>query len=93
MSHWRRRCRMGVNGTAHGMRSAFRTWAGERTNYPTHVIELCLAHEVGNKVEQAYARTDLLEKRRVVMEAWATFCSTQPAETDAKVTYLRQAAE
>ena len=82
--------RMGVAGTAHGFRSSFRTWADERTSYPTHVVELCLAHEVGTKVEQAYARTDLLEKRRAVMEAWAKFCSTPPADTD-KVVSLRGA--
>ena len=57
----------------HGFRSCFRTWAGERTNMPTPVIELCLAHAVGNAVEQAYARSDLLQKRQRLMQAWGRY--------------------
>ncbi len=50
--------------TAHGFRTTFRTWAAERTNYPSEVVETALAHVIGDKVEAAYRRGDLLEKRR-----------------------------
>lgn len=59
--------------TVHGFRSAFRDWAAERTNAPHAVMELALSHTVGTAVEQAYARSDLLEKRRVLMNQWAGF--------------------
>jgi integrase len=65
--------------TAHGFRSTFRTWAAERTNFPREVIEAALAHTIGNKVEAAYQRGDLFEKRRRLMEAWAQFCASAPA--------------
>ena len=59
--------------TVHGFRSSFRDWAAECTNAPHAVMELALAHAVGDSVEQAYARSDLLEKRRRLMEQWAGF--------------------
>jgi integrase len=65
--------------TAHGFRSTFSDWAAERTAYPREVVEMALAHAIGNKVEAAYRRGDLFEKRRRLMEAWATFCETRPA--------------
>ncbi|MGC2822995.1 MAG: site-specific integrase [Pseudolabrys sp.] len=69
--------RMGHNGlTVHGFRSSFRDWAAERTNYPSEIAEMALAHVVGDKVEAAYRRGDLLEKRRHMMTAWAEFCTT-----------------
>lgn len=64
---------LGVGGTVHGLRSSFRDWAGECTNAPREVLELCLAHSVGNAVEQAYSRSDLLAKRREVMQGWADY--------------------
>lgn len=60
--------------TAHGFRSSFRDWAAERTNFPHEAAELALAHTVGDKVEAAYRRGDLFQKRRQMMEAWARFC-------------------
>ena len=60
--------------TVHGFRSAFRDWAGERTNFPREVAEAALAHVVGDATERAYRRGDALEKRRALMEAWAGFC-------------------
>ena len=57
--------------TAHGFRSSFRDWAEEKSGMPSEIAELCLAHEVGNAVERAYRRSDLLEKRRTMMESWA----------------------
>src|ERR1700736_4755493 len=69
--------RMGRGGlTAHGFRSTFRDWAAERTNFPREVAEMALAHTVSDKVEAAYRRGDLLQKRRQIMEAWARFCGT-----------------
>jgi integrase len=60
--------------TVHGFRSAFRDWAGNETHFPREVAEAALAHVVGDKAEQAYRRSDALEKRRKLMEAWALFC-------------------
>jgi integrase len=65
--------RMKVDATVHGFRSAFRDWAGERTSFPREVAEAALAHLVGNAVERAYRRGDALEKRRWLMNSWASF--------------------
>lgn len=64
--------------TIHGMRTAFRTWAAERTDVDFATAELSLAHAVGSQVERAYSRTDLLEKRRHLMETWAAHVNEQP---------------
>jgi len=61
--------------TAHGFRSTFRDWCGESTNHPREVAEAALAHTLKDKAEAAYARGDLMEKRRRLMEDWATFCA------------------
>ena len=61
--------------TAHGFRSSFRDWAAERTNSPAEVAEMALAHAVSDKVEAAYRRGDLFEKRRQLAAVWAKFCS------------------
>lgn len=72
--------RMEMDATAHGFRSTFRDWAAEHTNYPHHVAEMALAHAIGDKVEKAYRRGDLFEKRHRMMADWAAFCDTvQPA--------------
>ena len=65
---------MNLSCTVHGFRAAFRTWAGERTHSPREVIEQSLAHIVGDMAERAYVRSDLFDKRRSLMEAWAAFC-------------------
>jgi integrase len=65
--------------TAHGFRSTFRDWVAERTNFPSEAAELALAHTVSNKVEAAYRRGDLFERRRRLMNAWALFCESQGA--------------
>jgi integrase len=65
--------RMGVNVTVHGMRSMFRDWASERTSFPPEVAEMALAHTVKNKVEAAYRRGDLFDKRRLLMAEWAAY--------------------
>jgi integrase len=76
--------------TAHGFRSSFSDWAAERTAYPREVVEMALAHAIENKVEAAYRRGDLFEKRRQLMEAWAHFCSAP--ETTAQVVPLMPAS-
>jgi integrase len=71
--------------TVHGMRSAFKDWASEDTNFPTDAVELALANAVGSKVEQAYRRSDLLERRRQLMAEWAAHCAKAPAASAAVV--------
>jgi integrase len=77
--------------TAHGFRSSFRDWAAERTTFPAEVAEMALAHAVGDKVEAAYRRGDLFDKRRRLMDAWAAYCDTKPAT--GAVVPIRRAAE
>lgn len=72
---------LGFAADVHGFRTSFRTWAQERTNFPREVAEAALAHAVGDAVEQAYARSDVFEKRRKMMNAWAAYL----AGTRAKV--------
>jgi integrase len=60
--------------TMHGFRSTFRDWAAEITDYPSEMAEMALAHQVSNKVEAAYRRGDMMEKRRGMMQAWADHC-------------------
>jgi integrase len=82
--------RMGFDAiTVHGFRSSFRDWAGERTHFSREIAEAALAHVVGDETERAYRRGDALEKRRELMEAWATFCGTL---TDATVVPLAKRA-
>ena len=69
--------RMKLNVTAHGFRSSFRDWAAEQTNMPREVCEMALAHAIENKVEAAYRRGDLFEKRRELMEQWSRFLDAQ----------------
>ena len=76
--------------TAHGFRSSFRDWAAERTDFPSEVVEMALAHAVGTKVEAAYRRGDMFEKRRRLMDAWAEYLAKAPAE-QGKVVALRRA--
>jgi integrase len=65
--------------TVHGFRSTFRDWAAERTNYLNHVVEMALAHAVGDKVEAAYRRGDLFAKRVRLMNDWARYCDLKAA--------------
>jgi integrase len=81
----------GERASVHGMRSCFRDWAAERTNYPNHVVEMALAHTIGDKVEASYRRGDLFNKRAQLMDAWAEYCSQPPAKSAGKVLPLRKA--
>jgi integrase len=80
--------------TVHGFRSTFRDWAGDCTDFPREVIEMALAHTLGDQVEAAYRRSDGFEKRRLLAEEWAVFCGeAKPAPADedaAKVVPLRR---
>jgi integrase len=72
--------RMKIDGvTVHGFRSAFRDWAAECTGFSNEVCEAALAHVIENKAEAAYRRGDLFDKRRKLMEAWATYCAATKA--------------
>jgi integrase len=75
------------NATVHGFRSSFRDWAGNVSNFPRELIETALAHVIGDKAEQAYRRSDALEKRRKLMDAWAAYCS---GLTNGKVVAFRR---
>lgn len=76
--------------TAHGFRATFKTWASERTSFQNEIVEASLAHVIGGKVEQAYMRGDLFEKRRRLMQQWATYCTAaQTQQRQATVTPLR----
>jgi integrase len=71
--------------TAHGFRSTFRDWAAERTDFPNDVVEMALAHTISNKVEAAYRRGDLFDKRRELAQAWSEFCcGTAERQADGK---------
>ena len=68
--------RMKVAAVPHGFRSTFRDWCAEVTDYPRDVAEMALAHAIGNKVEAAYRRGDLFEKRKQLMQDWANFAQS-----------------
>ena len=76
--------------TTHGFRSSFKDWARECTNFPNEVSEAALAHVIGDETERAYARGDLFEKRRKLMEAWANYCNSKTASRGDNVTPLRR---
>ena len=75
------------DATVHGFRSSFRDWAGNVSNFPREITETALAHVIGDKAEQAYRRSDALEKRRKLMDAWATYCEPK---TSANVVQMRK---
>jgi integrase len=80
----------GEGSTVHGLRSSFRTWADERTNFQREIKEVALAHAIGDATQAAYARSDVLEKRRKLMEAWATFLTAPPISEAGRVVLLRR---
>jgi integrase len=71
--------RMQVDSTVHGFRSAFRDWAAEKTDHHGDEVEMALAHAITSKVEAAYRRGDLLEKRKSLMLAWSKFVAGSTA--------------
>jgi integrase len=82
--------KLGRTESVHGFRSSFSDWAHERTAHSNHAIEISLAHAVGGAQERAYRRGDMLEKRRKLMEQWATYCTSPPVAQEAgKVLQIR----
>jgi integrase len=79
---------MSPGHTVHGFRSTFMDWAHEQTAFPKIVIDMALAHTIPDKVEAAYRRGNLIEKRRKLMEAWARYCITKPVPVSDKVVAL-----
>jgi integrase len=90
-SMWEVVKRMRDDATTHGFRATFRDWAAEQTSYPNELCEVALAHAVGNKVEAAYRRGDMMEKRRRLMADWAAYCEQTPAKRASTVTPIREA--
>jgi integrase len=80
-----------AGATIHGFRSSFKDWASEMTSFPDHLSEAALAHVTADKVRAAYARSDLFEKRRELMEAWALFCEYKQESAKDKVVPFKQA--
>jgi len=79
--------RMKLTAVPHGFRSTFTDWVAERTSYPSEVREMALAHAIGNETEAAYRRGDLFDKRRNLMNEWATFLATAPAKGNNVVSF------
>jgi integrase len=92
MRGMRDRGELTVEAVPHGFRSSFRDWAAEQTNYPDEIRKAASGHTVGDAVKEAYQRTDLLEKRRNLMNAWAKFLSLPNVQGMSKVTKLRRKA-
>ena len=65
-----------TDATPHGFRSSFRDWCGELTPFPREIAEAALAHTIPDKTEAAYRRRTAVEKRRPMMEEWASFCAS-----------------
>ena len=80
---------LGFAADVHGFRTSFRTWAQERTNFPREVAEAALAHVVKDKAEAAYARSDMFEKRRKMMESWAGYLTARRGEV-VRLAYSRK---
>ena len=78
-------------GSGNGTGQRKQNWARDRTRFDNYVVEAALAHLSGDKVERAYARSDVLEKRRQLMNAWADFCETPPVKSTGKVVAMRSA--
>lgn len=71
---------LGADATVHGFRSTFRDWAGDCTAFPREIVEAALSHQVGDEAERAYRRSDALERRRKLMQAWEGYCATRQAD-------------
>jgi len=78
--------RMKVDATVHGFRSTFRDWCAEHTHHASEVAEMALAHAVGDKVEAAYRRGDLFEKRMLLMSDWAKLLEGTPGDASRRRT-------
>ena len=86
MRGMRERGELTVEAVPHGFRSSFRDWAAEQTAYPDEIRKAASGHTVGDAVKEAYQRTDLLDKRRKLMNEWAAFLDRASVRHDANVT-------
>ena len=86
----RERGELTVDVVPHGFRSTFRDWAAECTAYPDEIRKAASGHTVGDAVQQAYQRTDLLEKRRSLMRDWASFIDKPSVNSSGNVTPIRR---
>jgi len=92
MRGMRERGELSVEAVPHGFRSSFRDWAAEQTAYPDEIRKAASGHKVGDVVKESYQRTDLLEKRRQLMDEWAVFLDRPSAKLSGKVTPIRKSA-
>jgi integrase len=90
MRGMRERSELTVEAVPHGFRSTFRDWAAEQTSYPDEIRKAASGHTVGDSVKEAYQRTDLLEKRRNLMNEWSNFVDHLHQQKSAKVTPIRK---
>ena len=90
MRGMRERGELTVDAVPHGFRSTFRDWAAEQTAYPDEVRKAASGHTVGDAVKEAYQRTDLLDKRRNLMNEWSRFLCQQTSQKASKVTPIRK---
>jgi integrase len=90
MRGMRERGELTVEAVPHGFRSTFRDWAAEQTAYPDEIRKAASGHTVGDSVKEAYQRTDLLDKRRNLMNEWSNFVDQLPHQKSAKVTPIRK---
>jgi len=90
MRRMRERGELTVDAVPHGFRSTFRDWAAEQTAYPDEIRKVASGHAVGDAVKEAYQRTDLLDKRRKLMDEWANFLSQASEERKNMVIPLRR---
>jgi integrase len=79
------RAASGGTETLHGLRSSFRDWAGDATHHPRDIIEGALAHTLRDKTEAAYRRSDAIEKRRILMDDWASYCAGEAENSGSPV--------
>ena len=92
MRGMRERGELTVEAVPHGFRSTFRDWAAEQTSFPDEIRKVASGHTVGDSVQQSYQRSDLLEKRRQLMEQWAKFLGMPSVKKGSKVTPIRKKA-
>ena len=92
MRGMRERGELTVEAVPHGFRSTFRDWAAEQTAYPDEIRKAASGHTVGDSVKEAYQRTDLLDKRRNLMNEWAVFLDQTTVAHNTKITPIRKKA-
>ena len=90
MREMRRKGEFNSIGVPHGFRSSFRDWAAEQTSYPEELRKVATMHTIGDAVQQAYQRTDLLEKRRRLMRDWANYLDTTSASSTQNIVKFRK---